>query len=81
LNGKRRKGHDQLAWEWSGNRALREGEWKLVWDKFDKKWALFDMLKDRTETTDLAESMPELVTRLALDWRTWAKSNGLKPKN
>tara|TARA_B100000902_G_scaffold399846_1_gene472966 strand:+ start:630 stop:2159 length:1530 start_codon:yes stop_codon:yes gene_type:complete len=81
LYGKSRKGHSQLAWEWSGNRAIREGKWKLVWDKYDKNWGLFDMIADRTETTNLAQSKPKLVKRLASDWNDWAKRNGLKPKN
>jgi len=39
------------------------------------------MIADRTETTNLAESKPKLVKRLASDWHAWAKRNGLKPKN
>ena len=80
LQGESRKGHDQLAWEWSGNRALREGKWKLVWDKYDKQWSLFDLVADRTETTNLAGNHPGLVRRLASDWYAWAKRNGLNPR-
>ena len=80
LRGQTRKGHKQLAWEWSGNRALREGKWKVVWDKADKRWALFDLVADRTETTDLAAKYPDLAKRLAADWVAWAKRNGMKPK-
>ena len=80
LRGQTRKGHKQLAWEWSGNRALREGKWKVVWDKADKRWALFDLVADRTETTDLAAKYPDLAKRLAADWVVWAKRNGMKPK-
>lgn len=80
LRGQTRKGHKQLAWEWSGNRALREGKWKVVWDKADKRWALFDLVADRTETTDLAAKYPDLANRLAADWVAWAKRNGMKPK-
>ena len=80
LRGQTRKGHKQLAWEWSGNRALRDGKWKVVWDKADKRWALFDLVADRTETTDLAAKYPDLAKRLAADWVAWAKRNGMKPK-
>ena len=70
------EGHDQIAWEWSGNRALREGKWKLVWDKLDKRWSLFDLEADRTETNDLASANPKRVARLKKDWFAWAKKCG-----
>ena len=80
LRGGTRKGHDQIAWEWSGNRALREGKWKVVWDKFDKKWSLFDLDADRTETNDLAATHASLAKRLAGDWSDWAKRTGHRVK-
>jgi len=73
LKGGKRKPHDQIAWEWSGNHALREGKWKLVWDKLDKKWSLFDLEADRTETHDLASANSERATRMAKDWFVWAE--------
>ena len=76
LNGGKRGGHDQIAWQWSGNRALREGKWKLVWDKLDKRWSLFDLEADRTETNDLASANPKRVVRLKKDWFAWAMKCG-----
>jgi arylsulfatase A-like enzyme len=76
LNGGKREGHEQIAWEWSGNRALREGKWKLVWDKLEKSWTLFDLEADRTETNDLALANPKRVVRLQKDWFAWAKKCG-----
>ena len=78
LRGGTRKGHNQIAWEWSGNRALREGKWKAVWDKLEKKWSLFDLEADRTETTDLVAAHPEMAKRLANDWDSWARRTGLR---
>ena len=78
LRGGTRKGHDQLAWEWAGNRALREGRWKVVWDKLDKKWSLFDLEADRTETNDLAQTNSALAKRLAGDWGEWANRTGMR---
>ena len=78
LKGGERAGHDKLAWEWSGNRALREGKWKLVWDKLEKRWALFDLEADRTETNDLALANPKRTTRMAKDWFVWAEKCGFK---
>ncbi|MBT5322127.1 MAG: arylsulfatase [Verrucomicrobiales bacterium] len=76
LNGGKRRGHDQIAWQWSGNRALREGKWKLVWDKLDKRWSLFDLEADRTEMNDLASANPKRVVRLKKDWFAWAMKCG-----
>ncbi len=77
LEGKSRPGHDRLYWEWNGNRAVREGAWKLCWDRKVKAWELYDLEHDRTETQDLAADQPEVVQRLRDAWFTWAKQTGL----
>ncbi len=77
LQGKTRNPHDILCWEYAGNRAIRKGDWKLVWDKLTEHWALYDLSKDRTETTDLAEHYPQKVTELKTAWIEWAKHTGL----
>ena len=63
LNGKSRAGHKQLCWQWSGNRAIRQGDWKLVWDKLnkDKKWELYNLATDRCEIDNLADQYPKRV--------------------
>ncbi len=78
IRGGERSPHKQLFWEWSGNCAVREGKWKVVWDSLNraKKWQLYDMEADRTEMNDLAEQNLELVKRLSADYATWAKSLG-----
>lgn len=80
FENKERKGHKTLCWEWSGNRAIRKGDWKLVWDKRQKKWELYDMSKDRTETQDLADTQPDRVKAISAEWFDWAKKTGLKTK-
>ncbi len=42
-----------LFWEHEGNRAVRDGAWKLV-SAHNGPWELYDMEADRTEATDLA---------------------------
>ncbi len=37
FRGETRKPHELLAWEWCGNRAIRQGKWKCVWDKMVKR--------------------------------------------
>jgi arylsulfatase A-like enzyme len=78
LNGGERPSPERLYWEWSGNCAVRDGKWKLVWDTLNPKraWQLYDIEADRSELTDLAGKMPELVTTLSADYTRWAKSLG-----
>lgn len=78
LLGGKREGHAELFWEFSGNRAVRRGDHKLVWDKLTKSWELYDLSRDRTETSDLAPDQPELVESLRKSWEDWARKTGLK---
>ena len=44
---------------------MREGDWKLVWlALLPPKMELFDLSKDASETTNLAEANPEKVKEL-----------------
>jgi len=61
-----------LFFEHEGNRAVREGAWKLV-ALHAKPWELYDMSADRVEMNDLATRHPEVVKSLAAKWETWAK--------
>jgi len=40
---------------------------------------LFDMLTDRTETTDLSDEMPEKVAELKAMYEEWAERAGVLP--
>ena len=60
--------HDVLWWEHEGNRAVRQGDWKLVAAK-DQPWELFDLAADRTETHDLSAEQPDRVRDLAARWQ------------
>jgi len=57
--------------EHEGNRAVREGRWKLVALK-DKPWELYDLEGDPTEMNNLAARDVSLVARLAQAWEAWA---------
>ena len=67
---------DLLFWEQDGNRAVRQGKWKLVWDVELKHWELYDLDADRTETKDLVASYPAKVKELAAAYERWALSTG-----
>jgi arylsulfatase A-like enzyme len=76
FQGKMRQGHETLWWEFTGNRAVREGDWKLVWDKKLREWELYHLLHDRTEMTNLAQQYPDRVRAMAFSWNNWAIRTG-----
>jgi arylsulfatase len=61
-----------IFWEHEGNKAVRDGKWKLVM-RHRQPWQLFDMDADRTEQHDLIDQQRELAARLELAWNAWAK--------
>ncbi|MDX2245342.1 MAG: arylsulfatase [Bacteroidia bacterium] len=81
LRGQKRPGHDELYWEYTGNRAMQQGNWKIVWDKLVKEWELYDLSTDRTETRNLAATYPEKVQQMADKWAEWAGKTGILKEN
>lgn len=64
-----------LFWEHLGNRAIRDGNRKLVAQK-DGPWELYDLDKDRTELHNLASVFPEKVEELQKKYDDWANRVG-----
>lgn len=60
---------ESLWWLHEGNRALRQGDWKIVAAGVDSAWELYDLGSDRAETVDLAARMPAKVRELAAQWQ------------
>lgn len=77
IEGESADRHERIFWEWSGNRAVRQGNHKLVYDKLVKEWALYDIAADRTEMNDLSDQHPKLADELELAWMQWAKQTGV----
>jgi arylsulfatase len=67
-----------LYWEHEGNRAVRDGKWKLV-GLHGKPWELYDIVADRSEMTDLAANQPEKVKELAAKYDAWATQCNVLP--
>ena len=80
FKGREREPHSEVYWYWGGNRAVRQDDWKLVYDRHDKRWFLFDFEKDRVEANDLAAEHPEIVQELTDKWNAWAKMTEVKAK-
>ncbi len=70
FQGKQRKGHEVLFWQFSKAKAVRTGKWKLVrYGQAD--WELYDLENDRTELNNLATQYPQKVKNMAAMWDEW----------
>jgi len=67
-----------IYWEHEGNKAVRDGKWKLV-QRFPEQWELYDMEADRTEMNDLAKVEPKRTSAMANMWQQWASDIGVQP--
>ena len=65
-----------IFWEHEGNRAVRDGQWKLV-SKHPGRWELYDMVADRTELNDLADRYSDRVKAMAEQYDDWALRAGV----
>ncbi|WP_421940452.1 arylsulfatase [Pedobacter sp.] len=66
-----------LFWERAGNRAVRQGKWKLVstWPSYN--WELYDLENDRAETKNVARQNHDVVSKLSVAYFDWAKKTGV----
>ena len=82
LRGEKRDPPDFLAWSLYGNHAYREGDWKMVWNSSpkleDRRWELFNLARDRSETNDLAKQHPDRIKAMKTRWQKWALKVGVE---
>lgn len=77
-----------IAFELHGQRAVRLGEWKIVWEQAPmniwwddepiahwKSWRLYDLENDPTELHDLSANEPEKLAEMVAFWDQWAAEN------
>lgn len=79
LNGDSLNRKDPIFWEHEGNRAIRDGRWKLVAKGSTGPWELYDMQVDRSELNDLAAAHADRAKTMADQWEAWAKTAHAKP--
>lgn len=77
MEGKERDGHEYLFWEHRGNKAGRNGKWKIVQKQGERTWELYDLDSDRTELNDLSNKYPDLVVELERKYNVWAADAGV----
>jgi arylsulfatase A-like enzyme len=69
-----------VGWELYGHRALRQGDWKIVWDPTERDaaaWHLFKLDADPGEQSDLAASEPAQLQRMLGLWQRYVRDNGV----
>ena len=71
------KRDEPIFWERAGNRAVREGKWKLVSTYPSYNWELYDLENDRGETRNVARQNHDVVSRLSVKYFEWAKRTGV----
>jgi len=69
---------EAIYWEHEGNRAVRQGKWKLV-SRHPGEWELYDLEADRTELNDLAQKHPAKLAQLKSLYESWARRCGVRP--
>jgi arylsulfatase A-like enzyme len=75
-----RTSDDWLGWELFGNRAIRQGDWKISWlyEPFGSEdWQLFNLAEDLGEQYDLSDKFPEKRAELIALWDEYVKTNGV----
>jgi hypothetical protein len=69
-----------MAFEYAGDRAIRQGRWKAVWmpPPFGAgAWRLYELERDPAELYDFAEEEPEKLATLVALWKSYAGENNV----
>lgn len=79
-----------FGWEMFGKRALRQGNWKILWETEDARWwdtaalgivrgawQLYDLNADPAELTDQGARHPERLHSMVGLWERYAEDNGV----
>jgi arylsulfatase A-like enzyme len=69
---------EPIWFEHEGNRALRDGSWKLV-SAHPGEWELYNIDEDRTETKDLIHAEPARRRMMVAAWGANASRIGVNP--
>ena len=75
-----RDDNDYMGWELFGNRAIRQGDWKLRWQwrPFGTgEWELFNLADDPAERIDLATTMPDKLDQMYGLWQDYVAANNV----
>ena len=71
---------EALGWELFGHRAIRRGDWKILWAdgrNGSDTWQLFNIADDPREVVDLADRYPEKLQELLALWEEYVANNNV----
>ncbi|MEZ5708110.1 MAG: arylsulfatase [Blastomonas sp.] len=69
-----------MGWELFGRRAIRDGDWKLLWVEppyGEGRWTLHNIERDPAERTDLSMREPERFKAMLALWDEYVRENGV----
>lgn len=72
--------NDSIGWELGGRKALRQGDWKIVYANppwGSGHWELYNLAEDRTEQRNLAAQHPDKLQQLLGEWKKYVAANGV----
>lgn len=70
---KNQEAHKALFWRSGDAKAIRSGVWKLVISGKNKQQWLYNLQKDKSESTNVASQNPAKVQELQVALQTWEK--------
>jgi arylsulfatase A-like enzyme len=71
--------HEVLCWRSGYNRAIRFGDWKMIFDELSGNHALYNLRTDKEEQRNLYQDNTELVELLKKKHAEW-ESEMMDPK-
>ena len=83
LTGQKEKiygSEEALGWELFGHRAIRKGDWKLLWadgKNGSNTWQLYNIAEDPREIVDMAPSQPERLQNMIALWEEYSRNNNV----
>jgi len=63
--------HTSFYFSFRKHAALRKGDWKIVREKPNRPWQLFDLANDLREAHNLADKQPQRVAELQAVFQRW----------
>ena len=78
-----------MGWELDGRRAIRQGDWKMVWEPAGierepapnginvEEWQLFDLSIDPGELNNLSLKYPHKIKEMLVLWEQYVRDNGV----
>lgn len=72
--------NDVIGWELGGRKALRKGDWKIVYANKpwgEGEWELYNIAQDRVESQNLAASQPQKMKEMLAAWKEYVAHNGV----